>query len=83
MQRNATGPKTPRGKRYSRRNALKHGLFALDLYVATITEWEDPDKYQNLLSRLAEYHMPEGDAEELEVQRIASLLVEAFTHLEI
>ena len=72
MQRKSTGPKTPRGKKYSSGNALTHGLFALDLYVATITEWEDPDEYQTLLSRLAQHYKPVGAAEELEVQRISS-----------
>jgi hypothetical protein len=67
----STGPKTPRGKAYSRRNALKHGLFAMDLYVAALTEWEDPGEYQNLLDRLAKDYQPVGVAEELEVQRIA------------
>src|ERR1039458_1264297 len=67
----STGPRTPRGKAFSRRNALKHGLFAMDVYIATLTEWEDPDKYQNLLDRLAEDYQPVGTAEGLEVQRIA------------
>jgi hypothetical protein len=30
----ATGPKTPRGKSYSRRNALKHGFYAKELLVS-------------------------------------------------
>ena len=68
----STGPRTPRGKAFSRRNALKHGLFAMDVYMATLTEWEDPDEYKNLLDRLAEDYRPVGAAEELEVQRIAS-----------
>ena len=67
----STGPRTPRGKAFSRRNALKHGLFAMDVYMATLTEWEDPDEYKNLLDRLAEDYQPVGAAEGLEVQRIA------------
>jgi hypothetical protein len=43
----------------------------MDVYIATLTEWEDPDKYQNLLDRLAEDYQPVGTAEGLEVQRIA------------
>jgi hypothetical protein len=49
----STGPKTPRGKGHSRRNALKHGLFAMDFYIAALTNWENPEEYQNLLDRLA------------------------------
>jgi len=26
----------------------------MDVYIATLTEWEDPDQYKNLLDRLAE-----------------------------
>ncbi len=67
----STGPKTLEGRAHSRRNALKHGLFAMDLYIAALTKWEDPDEYQNLLQRLAESYQPVGAAEELEVQQIA------------
>ena len=52
-------------------NALTHGLFAMDLYVSTITEWEDRDEYRNLLKRLSRDYQPAGAAEEMEVQRIA------------
>jgi hypothetical protein len=68
----STGPKTPRGKGYSRGNALKHGLFAMDPFIPTLTEWEDPKKYQELLEGLAQFYQPVGVAEELEVQRIAA-----------
>ena len=43
----------------------------MDVYIATLTEWEDPDEYKNLLDRLAEDYQPVGAAEGLEVQRIA------------
>src|ERR1700738_4928290 len=67
----STGPNTSRGKANSRRNALKHGLFALDLFIADLTQWENPDEYQELLDRLTESYQPVGAAEELEVQQIA------------
>jgi hypothetical protein len=51
---------------------LKHGLFAIDLYINSMTEWEDPDQYQKLLERLTESYQPVGLAEELEVQQIAA-----------
>jgi hypothetical protein len=67
----STGPNTSRGKANSRRNTLKHGLFAMDLYIAAVTKWENPDEYQKLLDRLTESYQPVGAAEELEVQQIA------------
>ena len=67
----STGPNTSGGKSNSRRNALKHGLFAMDLYIAALTQWENPDEYQKLLDRLTESYQPVGAAEELEVQQIA------------
>jgi hypothetical protein len=44
---------------------LKHGLFAMDLYIAALTKWEDPDEYRKLLERLADSYQPVGVAEEL------------------
>ncbi len=66
----STGPKTPRGKAYSRRNALKHGLF-----VRHITDFEalheDPYEFQALINGLWDQYQPIGKAEEIEVERIA------------
>jgi len=66
----STGPKTPRGKALSRRNALKHGLFATQ-----ITDFEalseDPNKYLELLKGLWNQYQPIGKAEAIEVERIA------------
>jgi len=49
--RKSTGPKTARGKAFSRRNAVKHGLF-----VNYVTDFhalkEDPKQYQDLLNGL-------------------------------
>src|SRR5579864_7302197 len=60
----STGPKTPRGKAFSRQNALKNGLF-----VREITDFEalseDPREYQELLSGLWEQYQPNGKAEEI------------------
>jgi hypothetical protein len=67
----STGPKTLEGRACSRRNALKHGLFATDRYIAYLTKWENPDEYQKLLDRLTGSYQPVGAAEELEVQHIA------------
>ena len=68
----STGPKTPKGKANSRRNALKHGLFAMDLPHGTLTRTEDPAEYQALLGELRQQYEPVGIAEDLEVQRICA-----------
>jgi hypothetical protein len=65
----STGPKTPRGKSYSRCNALKHGLFARPSTEFVIMG-EDRARYKKLLEDLFEQHQPVGRAEELEVERI-------------
>src|SRR5712691_2927041 len=66
------GPKIPRGKAYSRRNALKHGLFAMDLFRGEGANRENSEQYQELLDRLAKDYQPVGAAEHLEVERIAA-----------
>src|ERR1039458_8617276 len=67
----STGPKTPNGKGYSRRNALKDGLFAMTVFMWDDSRMESQQQYQELLHRLAESFQPVGVAEDLEVERIA------------
>jgi hypothetical protein len=66
----STGPRTSPGKAYSRRNAVKHGL-----YVRPTTDFEalgeDPHEYEDLLNGLWRQHRPVGRAEEIEVERVA------------
>jgi hypothetical protein len=68
--RKSTGPKTPIGKAYSGRNAVKHGLF-----VNQSTDFraldENPGDFENLLQGLWDQYQPIGKAEEIEVERIA------------
>jgi hypothetical protein len=66
----STGPKTRKGKECSRRNALKHGLFAMNSMDFDVLH-EDPEQYQELLEGLREQYQPSGEAEELEVERVA------------
>jgi hypothetical protein len=66
----STGPKTPRGKSYSRRNALKHGLFAKQVEDFQ-NLGETKAEYGDLLRSLCQQYQPVGRAEELEVERIA------------
>lgn len=65
----STGPKTLRGKAFSRTNALTHGLFAK--CVDLIPAGEDPNEFRELLQNLSDVYQPVGAAEELEVHRIA------------
>ena len=65
----STGPKTLRGKTHSRRNALKHGLFARQ-WTDFFLQGEDSSEYEELLRDLQDQYQPVGRAEELEVERI-------------
>jgi hypothetical protein len=66
----STGPKTARGKSYSRRNSLKHGLFAKDLFTDFAIQKEDPQEFIELLSQCRKELRPVGRLEELEVEYI-------------
>jgi hypothetical protein len=66
----STGPKTPRGKAYSARNAIKHGLFSRQM-MDFVSHGEDPTEYEEILNGLRAKYQPMGTAEELEVERIA------------
>jgi len=70
----STGPTTARGKRFSSRNALKHGFFARELFVDSIVQnlvqTEKPREFQELLAQMREALHPVGRAEELEVEVI-------------
>ena len=67
----STGPKTPRGKAWSRGNALKHGLFAKDVSEALRFMGEDPKEFHELIDALRQQYQPSGAVEELLVQRAA------------
>ena len=66
----STGPRTQRGKAYSRRNAIKHGLFARH-FMDFVLQNESWSEYEELLAGLRADYNPVGAAEELEVERIA------------
>jgi len=65
----STGPRTARGKANSRRNALKHGLFARHWSDFGVLG-EDQREYEKLLNDFCDQYQPIGRAEELEVERI-------------
>lgn len=64
----STGPRTPRGKAYSRRNAVKHGLFMRD---DIFCDGEDPQEFSEFYRRLRDELQPVGPSEEIVVQYIA------------
>jgi hypothetical protein len=66
----STGPRTPKGKEYTGRNAIKHGLLVSPTRDFRALD-EDPQEYEDLLNGLWDQHQPVGRAEELEVERIA------------
>lgn len=72
----STGPKTARGKAFSRNNALKHGLFATTLKKLPL-RGENPNEYEELFKDIYDYYDPIGRAEESEVKLIAICLLRA------
>jgi hypothetical protein len=66
----STGPKTTRGKTYSAKNAIKHGLFSGQM-MDFLSHGEDPTEYEEILNGLCVKYQPSGMAEKLEVERIA------------
>ena len=67
--RRATGPRTELGKTRSSRNAIKSGIFSR----ATLLEGESGSEYQSLLDGLWKALGPEGELEEILVQKLVSI----------
>ncbi len=68
--RNATGPRTAAGKRRSRRNALKTGIFS----NAVIVEGEPAAEYQRILDSYREELQPVGMLEDSLVETLATII---------
>jgi hypothetical protein len=66
----STGPRTPDGKRRSRRNALRHGLTA----ETVIASLEDADDYQSFQAAVMSDYDAESTVEREMVLRLASML---------
>ena len=69
---NSTGPKTPRGKARSARNALKHGLLARDIVVDSPGFTESRAEFDAVLADLCAELRPRGLIEQTLVERIAT-----------
>ena len=67
----STGPKTPKGKRSSSRNALKHGILSRELVVADGEGKENPLEYEQLFAELTEDLQPQGRIELSLVETVA------------
>lgn len=67
----STGPVTSAGKSIVGLNAIKHGIFAKDLVIATGDGREDEKEYRQLLSDLKNQLAPVGRMESLIVEKIA------------
>lgn len=67
--RKATGPRTAGGKRRSRRNALRYGIFARYLLL----EGEERSEFEKLFFELRKYWRPVGISDELDVEHLAHL----------
>jgi hypothetical protein len=63
----STGPRTPEGKARSAQNAIKHGLSAERVVLAT----EDQEAYQSLLDNLKAEHNPKTQTQEQLVADLA------------
>jgi hypothetical protein len=67
----STGAVTQEGKVIVSRNAIKHGIFARDLMLKTEVYQENEDEYRELLHGLVDSLMPQGQMENLLVEKIA------------
>ena len=66
------GPKTPEGKQRASQNSYKHGFFALRLFPNNEMLARDGADYNRILASLRNHYLPQGDLEDLCVERIAT-----------
>ena len=64
------GPRTRVGKERSRRNAIKHGIFAREVLLPS----ERSSEFNGLLAGLRKHYKPKGTLENLLVERLAEIL---------
>jgi hypothetical protein len=69
VPRKSTGPRTPQGKERTKRNALRHGIFS----SVVVLKGESQVEFDALLNGLRNSHLPEGELEELLVDKLATL----------
>ncbi len=67
----STGPRTTEGKRWSRQNALKHGILASAVLIPEMSSGEGGAEFDELLSALRQDREPMGVMEDMWVEKIA------------
>lgn len=67
--RKSSGPRTAAGKQRSKYNARKHGIFSQE----TVLKGESRPQYESVLAGLLDDFQPVGSAEELLVEKLATL----------
>ncbi len=68
----STGPRTAQGKRWSRLNALKHGILASQAVIVALEGRADRKLFDQTVEGLAQDFQPVGTYEQLLVQEIAA-----------
>jgi len=72
--RKSTGPKTARGKAWSRLNALKHGVLASQAVITTVEGREERMAFEQLVEGLGHDFAPVGTFEQVLVEQIAACI---------
>src|SRR5271169_6482102 len=70
----STGPRTARGKSWSRLNALKHGILASQAVLTTTEGRAERKAFEELVSGLTLDFRPAGTFEQSLVQQIAACI---------
>lgn len=65
----STGPKTPRGKKAARFNALKHGFFSKEVLIRDGEGKESEDEFNTLFAELSDELQPKGVLERILTER--------------
>jgi len=68
----STGPRTPRGKAWSRLNAMKHGILASQAVIATLEGYRERKLFEATVEGLERDFEPAGAYEQLLVQEVAA-----------
>ncbi|HEU5453048.1 MAG TPA: hypothetical protein VFU76_13730, partial [Terriglobales bacterium] len=70
----STGPKTQQGKKFSSRNATKHGILARDAVIEYGPGRENVEDFERLEAALLEEWQPTSDAQRIRVQELADTM---------